>query len=92
MSLRDFALLALVCVVWAANAVVSTTADPQEDFNRVVYAHFQHRDIVQALENGEGARVEALMREHSNRTKQIVWRMRERNYGGKIPGGHLIAV
>jgi len=76
----------------SANAVVSTTMEPQEDFNRLVYAHFQHRDIVSALEHGEGARAEALMREHSNRTKQIVSRMRERNYGEKLPGGHLISV
>jgi len=33
-------------------------------YHRLVYAHRQHRYIVDALERGEGARVEALMREH----------------------------
>lgn len=32
---------------------------------RLVYAHCQHEGIVEALEAGEGARAEALMREHA---------------------------
>jgi DNA-binding GntR family transcriptional regulator len=35
-----------------------------------VYAHRQHHYIVDALERGEGARVEALMREHVNPVKE----------------------
>jgi GntR family transcriptional regulator of vanillate catabolism len=76
----------------AASAVVSTATEPQEEFNRMVYAQFQHRDILQALENREGARAEALMREHANRSKEVVARMRARNYDGTIPGGRLIEV
>jgi GntR family transcriptional regulator of vanillate catabolism len=34
------------------------------------YAHFQHHLIVAAMERGEGARVEALMREHANTPKE----------------------
>jgi len=34
------------------------------------YAHRQHHAIVSALERGEGARVEALMREHTNAVKE----------------------
>jgi GntR family transcriptional regulator, vanillate catabolism transcriptional regulator len=34
------------------------------------YAHFQHHLIVAAIERGEGARVEALMREHANTPKE----------------------
>lgn len=34
------------------------------------YAHRQHHLIVDALERGEGARVEALMREHANPVKE----------------------
>jgi GntR family transcriptional regulator of vanillate catabolism len=37
---------------------------------RLVYAHRQHHYIVDALERGEGARVEALMREHVNPVKE----------------------
>ncbi|MGH7075990.1 MAG: GntR family transcriptional regulator [Stellaceae bacterium] len=74
----------------SANAVVSTASDPQEEFHRMVFAQFQHRYIFQALENGEGMRAEELMREHANRSKEVVARMRERNYDATIPGGRLI--
>jgi len=37
---------------------------------RLSYAHRQHHYIVGALERGEGARVEALMREHVNPVKE----------------------
>jgi GntR family transcriptional regulator of vanillate catabolism len=39
-------------------------------YHQLVYAHRQHHYIVGALERGEGARVEALMREHINPVKE----------------------
>jgi GntR family transcriptional regulator, vanillate catabolism transcriptional regulator len=39
-------------------------------FQRLTYAHRQHHYIVDALESGEGARAEALMREHINPVKE----------------------
>jgi GntR family transcriptional regulator of vanillate catabolism len=39
-------------------------------YHRLVYAHRQHHYIVDALERGEGARAEALMREHVNPVKE----------------------
>jgi GntR family transcriptional regulator of vanillate catabolism len=39
-------------------------------FQRLMYAHRQHHYVVDALENGEGARAEALMREHINPVKE----------------------
>ena len=39
-------------------------------YQRLVYTHRQHYYIVDALERGEGARVEALMREHVNPVKE----------------------
>lgn len=39
-------------------------------YHRLVYAHRQHHYIVDALERAEGARVEALMREHVNPVKE----------------------
>jgi GntR family transcriptional regulator of vanillate catabolism len=36
----------------------------------LMYAHRQHHFIVSALERGEGARVEALMREHTSPVKE----------------------
>lgn len=39
-------------------------------YQRLLYTHRQHHYIVNALERGEGARVEALMREHVNPVKE----------------------
>jgi GntR family transcriptional regulator, vanillate catabolism transcriptional regulator len=39
-------------------------------FQRLMYAHRQHHYVVDALESGEGARAEALMREHINPVKE----------------------
>src|SRR5215469_10154457 len=39
-------------------------------YQTLAYAHKQHHYIVAALERGEGARVEALMREHTNPVKE----------------------
>jgi GntR family transcriptional regulator of vanillate catabolism len=36
------------------------------------YAHRQHHAIMQALENREAARVEALMREHATPVKEVL--------------------
>ena len=39
-------------------------------YHQLTYAHRQHHYIVSALERGESARVEALMREHINPVKE----------------------
>lgn len=39
-------------------------------YDLLFYAHHQHHYIVEAMERGEGARVEALMREHANPVKE----------------------
>jgi GntR family transcriptional regulator, vanillate catabolism transcriptional regulator len=36
----------------------------------MLYAHYQHHSIVAAIERGEAARAEALMREHANTPKE----------------------
>jgi GntR family transcriptional regulator, vanillate catabolism transcriptional regulator len=38
-------------------------------YDMLLYAHRQHHFIAEAIERGEGARVEALMREHANPVK-----------------------
>ncbi len=38
-------------------------------YDMLLYAHRQHHYIAEAIERGEGARVEALMREHANPVK-----------------------
>ena len=51
-----------------AVAFDKTSVDGMHD--NMAYAHRQHHFIVSALERGEGARVEALMREHTNPVKE----------------------
>jgi GntR family transcriptional regulator of vanillate catabolism len=51
-------------------ALVSDKNSRDYTYHRLVYAHRQHHFIVDALERGEGARVEALMREHVNPVKE----------------------
>lgn len=41
-------------------------------YDMLYYAHRQHHDIVTALDRGQGARVEALMREHANAVKESI--------------------
>ncbi|RMP10029.1 hypothetical protein ALQ30_200206 [Pseudomonas syringae pv. persicae] len=38
------------------------------EYRRFNFAHMQHHAVVDALINGQGARAEALMREHANAT------------------------
>jgi len=51
-----------------ALAVDRTSVDRMQE--TLAYAHKQHHCIVTAIERGEGARVEALMREHTNPVKE----------------------
>lgn len=50
-------------------------------YQRLSYAHRQHHYIVDALERGEGARVEALMREHVTPVKESLNLQGMRNAG-----------
>ncbi|MCP3718692.1 MULTISPECIES: GntR family transcriptional regulator [unclassified Paraburkholderia] len=50
--------------------VVFDKAAQQRQFMMLSYAHRQHHAIVGALVNGEGARVEALMKEHTHISKE----------------------
>jgi len=49
----------------AAHAIAFNTVDLPQMYESLRYAHRQHHAIVQALENGEGTRVAALMFEHA---------------------------
>jgi len=53
----------------AAYAIAFDTVNLQRMYDFLRMAHNQHHFIVQALENGEGARVAALMYEHAYGTK-----------------------
>lgn len=54
----------------AAGAIAFDKLSVETMFEILRYAHRQHHAIVQALEKGEGARVEALLREHTHPVKE----------------------
>ncbi len=57
-------------VPFASARAVAFSRDLQVLLPVLHYAHRQHHAIVEALERGEGARVEALMREHATPVKE----------------------
>lgn len=54
----------------APDAVAFEKSTLEQMYQRLSYAHRQHHYIVEALERGEGARVESLMREHVTPVKE----------------------
>lgn len=54
----------------APQAVAFRSANLEEVYDLLFYAHRQHHDIVRAIEAGQAARGEALMREHAHRVKE----------------------
>ncbi len=59
-------------VPFASATAVAFSRDPAQLLPVLIYAHRQHHAIVQALENREGARAEALMREHAAPVKEVL--------------------
>jgi GntR family transcriptional regulator, vanillate catabolism transcriptional regulator len=59
-------------VPFASAAAVAFSRDSAQLLPVLSYAHRQHHAIVQALENREGARAEALMREHATPVKEVL--------------------
>ncbi len=57
-------------IAFAAPHALAFEKSHLRTYSLITYAHGQHHAIVAALERGEGARVEALMREHSNPVKE----------------------
>jgi GntR family transcriptional regulator of vanillate catabolism len=59
-------------VPFASARAVAFSRDPAVLLPVLNYAHRQHHAIVQALENREADRVEALMREHATPVKEVL--------------------
>lgn len=55
-----------------AQAVAFDRGHMEQMFDMLRYAHRQHYGIVEALERGQSARAEALMREHANSPKESI--------------------
>jgi GntR family transcriptional regulator, vanillate catabolism transcriptional regulator len=56
----------------AAHAIAFDKVNLTAQYDMLSFAHGQHHRIVEALENGEGARVAALMFEHAYMTKKSI--------------------
>ena len=50
----------------SANSITIDQDHLAREFKRLHFAHMQHHLIVEAMSSGQGARAEALMREHAN--------------------------
>jgi GntR family transcriptional regulator, vanillate catabolism transcriptional regulator len=59
-------------VPFASASAVAFSRDTSQLLPVLNYAHRQHHAIVQALENRESARAEALMREHATPVKEVL--------------------
>jgi GntR family transcriptional regulator, vanillate catabolism transcriptional regulator len=57
-------------------------------FDKLFYAHRQHHSIVDAIEAGQAARVEALMREHANAAKDSL-NVAELRVGAPVPSDRV---
>ena len=59
----------------SVSSLVFNPDESDREYERLYYAHQQHHDIVQAIEAGQGARAESLMKEHAqaamNRYEQL---------------------
>ena len=79
----------------AAKSFAFDKANRAANFAILRYAHRQHHAIVQALENGEGARVEALLREHTHPVKESLNFLNDpadRRSDGVVEGRPALAV
>jgi GntR family transcriptional regulator of vanillate catabolism len=56
----------------SAHAIAFDKVDLPRMYDLLRYTHRQHHAIVQALENGEGSRVAALMFEHAYATRESI--------------------
>jgi GntR family transcriptional regulator of vanillate catabolism len=71
----------------AAYAIAFDKIDLPRMYDSLSYAHRQHHAIVRALENGEGARVSALLYEHAYETKASTNMARKTWQSGQEVGG-----
>ena len=55
-----------------AQALAFDASNLEQMYDMLQYAHRQHHAIVDAIEHGQGARAEALMREHANAVKESI--------------------
>src|ERR1700722_1740303 len=87
------ALEAITVVPFAsASAVVLTEADLPESHEILVIAHSQHLGLLEAIEQGQGTRAEAIAREHARLALVNIDIVRRQGVLDSLPGHSLIAL
>lgn len=78
----------------APTAMVLRTRDRAADLHRLRRAHDDHKDILAAIEAGQGSRAEMLVREHAllniRNKRQNFAEIKARKAAGDFPGLHLV--
>ena len=74
------------------NAFIAAEPESDEWREALVMSLWQHRAIVDAIARREGARAEAVTREHSRMARRSVTLAFESRRYAEIPGGSLIRV
>lgn len=73
------------------NAFVLVHATGPRARDRLIVAHEQHRAVVEAIAGGEGARAEALMREHArNAHANLAGALKNQRSLARVPGAALV--
>jgi GntR family transcriptional regulator, vanillate catabolism transcriptional regulator len=73
------------------SAFVVVQANTEHSRDMLVVAQDQHREVLDAIENREGARAEAIMREHSRiAQRNLREAVRSRHLHRRVPGVRLI--
>ncbi len=74
------------------NAFVAAQSKSTDRREALLFSHFQHGAIVDAIENREGSRAEAIAREHSrNARRSVNLALRERRFS-LLPGGSMVRI
>ena len=74
------------------NAFVGSEAGETAWYDELLIAQSQHRSIAEAIAGREGARAEALAREHSRAGRRGIVRALQERRIGELPGGSLVRV
>jgi GntR family transcriptional regulator of vanillate catabolism len=74
------------------NAFVGSETGEAAWYEELLIAQSQHRAIAEAIAGREGARAEAVAREHSRAGRRGVLRALQERRIGQLPGGSLVRI
>jgi len=74
------------------NAFVAAQSKSKDRRDALLFSHYQHGAIVDAIENREGARAEAIAREHSRNARRSVNLALSEQRFSLLPGGAMVRI